>query len=94
MQIQQRQHLAIFGVLRAHGGKIDEENRCRSPGSGSTRLSLTPGTITGTDPALVSTSRGSWQPVRTTSRCPFSSPNIDEQGDVGVDLRPQGLGHC
>src|SRR6185312_1452536 len=29
------QHLADLGGLRAHGGKIDDENRCRS--SGSTR---------------------------------------------------------
>ena len=33
----------IFGVFRAHGGKIAEENRCRSPVSGSVRLSLTRG---------------------------------------------------
>jgi hypothetical protein len=47
----------IFGVLRAHGGKIAELNRCRSPVSGSVRLSLTRGTVTSTAPALVSTSR-------------------------------------
>ena len=29
-----------FGVLRAHGGKIAEENRFRSPVSGSARLSF------------------------------------------------------
>ena len=48
----------IFGVFRAHGGKIAEENRCRSPVPGSVRLSLTRGTVTSTAPALVSTSRG------------------------------------
>ena len=48
----------IFGVFRAHGGKIAEENRFRSPVSGSVRLSLTRGTVTSTAPALVSTSRG------------------------------------
>jgi len=58
----------IFGVLRAHGGKIDEQNRCRSPVSGSTRLSLTRGAVTSTAPALVVTVRDSWQPLRTTSR--------------------------
>ena len=47
----------IFGVLRAHGGKIAEENRCRSPVAASVRLSLTRGTVTSTAPALVSTSR-------------------------------------
>ena len=48
----------IFGVLRAHGGKIAEENRSRSPVAGSVRLSLTRGTVTSTAPALVSTSLG------------------------------------
>ena len=48
----------IFGVLRAHGGKIAEEKRSRSPVAGSVRLSLTRGTVTSTAPALVSTSLG------------------------------------
>jgi hypothetical protein len=48
----------IFGVFLAHGGKIAEENRFRSPVTGSARLSLTRGTVTCTAPALVSTSRG------------------------------------
>jgi hypothetical protein len=48
----------IFGVLRAHGGKIAEANRFRSPVARSVRLSLTRGTVTSTAPALVSTSRG------------------------------------
>ena len=50
----------IFGVLRAHGGRIAEQNRCRSPVSESMRLSLTRGACTATAPALVTTSRGSW----------------------------------
>jgi hypothetical protein len=48
----------IFGVLRAHGGKIAEQNRIRSPVAGSARLSLTRGMVTSIAPALVSTSRG------------------------------------
>jgi hypothetical protein len=64
---------SICGVLRAHGGRIADENRCRSPVSGSTRLSLIRGATTSTAPAQVVTSRGSWQPLRTTSRRPFSS---------------------
>ncbi len=50
----------IFGVFRAQAGRIAEENRLRSPVSGSVRLSLTLGAVTSTAPALVSTSRGSW----------------------------------
>ena len=60
-------------VLRHHGGRIAEENRRRSPVSGSMRRSLTRGAVTSTASALVSTSRGWWQPLRTTSRRPFSS---------------------
>jgi hypothetical protein len=63
----------IFGVLRAHGGKIAEENRFRSPVTGSVRLSLTRGAVTATAPALVSTPRGPWLPLRTTSRRPSPS---------------------
>ena len=62
-----------FGVLRAHGGKIAEQNLIRSPVAGSVRLSLTRGTVTSTAPALVSTSRLWWLPLRTTRRRPFSS---------------------
>ena len=47
----------ICGDLRAHAGRIADENRCRSPESGSTRLSLTRGAFTATAPAAVSTSR-------------------------------------
>lgn len=50
----------IFGVLRAPGGRIAEVNRCRSPVSGSTRLSLTRGIRTSTGPAAVVTSYGWW----------------------------------
>jgi hypothetical protein len=46
--------------LRAHGGKIAEENRFRSPVIGSVRLSFTRGAVTCTAPALVSTSRLWW----------------------------------
>ena len=49
-----------FGVLRAHGGKIAEANRFRSPVSASVRLSLTRGAVTSTAPALVSTARLWW----------------------------------
>jgi hypothetical protein len=48
----------IFGVFRAHGGKIAEANRFRSPVAWSVRLSLTRGAVTSTAPALVSTTRG------------------------------------
>jgi hypothetical protein len=61
------------GVLRAHGGKIAEENRIRCPLSGSARLSLTRGAVTSTAPALVSTVRGPAVPLRTTRRRPSSS---------------------
>ena len=50
----------IFGVFPAHGGKIVEENRFRSPVTGSVRLSLTRGMVTSMAPALVSTSRLWW----------------------------------
>jgi len=62
-----------FGVLRAQAGRIAEANRCRAPVPGSVRLSLTRGAVTCTAPALVSTWRLWWQPLRTTSRRPFSS---------------------
>src|SRR5271165_2473278 len=54
------------GVLRAHGGKIAEENRIRPPAAGSVRLSLTRGAVTSTAPALVTTVRGTAVPLRTT----------------------------
>ena len=63
----------ICGVLRAHGGKIAEENRIRSPVAGSVRLSFTRGAVTSTAPALVSTVRGPAVPLRTTRRRPSSS---------------------
>ena len=61
------------GVLRAHGGRIAEENRIRCPVSGSVRLSFTRGAVTSTAPALVTTIRGSAVPLRTTRRRPSSS---------------------
>lgn len=45
----------IFGVFRAHGGRIAEVNRARWPGSGSTRRSFTCGAVTSTASALVRT---------------------------------------
>jgi hypothetical protein len=51
---------ATLGDLRDQTGKIAEENRLRSPVASSMRLSLTRGARTGTAPAAVITSRGSW----------------------------------
>ena len=48
---------ATCGDLRAHAGRIAEQNRRRSPVSASMRLSLTRGAFTGTAPAAVNTSR-------------------------------------
>ena len=63
----------IFGDLRAHGGRIAEENRFRSPVVSSTRWSFTRGALTSTGPADVDTVRSAWKPLRTTSRRPASS---------------------
>jgi hypothetical protein len=60
MQVQQRQHLGDLRVFHAQAGKIAEQNRFRSPVTGSARLSLTRGTVTSTAPALVSTTRLWW----------------------------------
>jgi hypothetical protein len=79
-------------VLRHHGGRIAEENRRRSPVSGSMRRSLTRGAVTSTAPALVSTSRGWWQPLRTTQPPAVLVALSDELGDVALDLGLQGLG--
>jgi len=73
VQVQQRQHLADLRVLRAHGGRIAELNRFRSPVSGSVRLSSTRGAVTSTAPALVSTVRSPAVPLRTTIRRPLPS---------------------
>ena len=81
----------IFGVFRHHGGKIAEENRFRSPVSGSVRLSLTRGAVTSTAPALVSTSRDWWQPLRTTRRRPFLAALGGMRRDIGVHLGLQRL---
>lgn len=51
---------ATLGDLRAQAGRIAEANRCRSPVTGSTRLSLTRGATTGTAPAPVRISRSQW----------------------------------
>ena len=67
---------ATCGDLRAQAGRIAEENRTRCPVTGSVRLSLTRGALTGTAPAAVATWRGAWQPLRTTSRWPCSSTSL------------------
>ncbi len=82
MQVEQRQHLVIFGDLRAHGGKIAEENRTRSPVSGS-RRSFTRGALTATATAEVNTPRGSWVPLRTASRRPASYLS-DRRANAGL----------
>ena len=43
------------GDFRAHGGRIAEENRLRSPVCASVSLSLTRGAFTSIAPALVTT---------------------------------------
>ena len=64
---------ATRGDFLDQAGRITDENRLRCPLASSVRLSLTRGARTGIAPAAVVTSRGSWNPFRTTSRCPFSS---------------------
>ena len=59
---------ATPGDFLAQAGRMAEENLARSPVASSMRLSLTRGARTGTAPAAVATSRGSWNPLRTTSR--------------------------
>ena len=82
---------AIFAVLRAHAGRIAEENRCRSPVSGSTRLSLTRGArhfhraSAGEHVARPMAAVAHHQPMPLR-------PNIGEPGDLRVDLRLRGLG--
>jgi hypothetical protein len=66
VQIQQRQHSDTFGDFRAQAGRIAEENRTRSPVTGSIRLSLTRGCCTDTAPAAVVTSRSAWLPCTVT----------------------------
>jgi hypothetical protein len=78
--------------LRAHGGKIAEDNRIRSAVSGSARLSFTRGAITSTAPALVTTVRGCAEPLRTTRRRPVLVPHAGELVDVGGDLSLQRRG--
>ena len=92
MQMQHGSTSVTFGVFRAHSGKIAEENRCRSPVAGSVRLSLTRGALTSIAPALVSTSRLWWQPLRTTRRRPSPAALGGELGDVGIHFSGQRLG--
>jgi hypothetical protein len=61
-----------FGERRAHGVRIEDRNRHRSPAS-STRLSFTLGAVTSIGPAAVLIVRGSARPLRTTRRWPRSS---------------------
>jgi hypothetical protein len=49
----------IFGVFRAHCGRIAEENRRRSPVPGSTPLSLTRGAVNTRSTAYFSACCGS-----------------------------------
>jgi len=56
-----------FGLLRAHGVRIELRNRCRAPAS-STRRSFTLGAVTSIGPAAVVIVRASARPLRTTSR--------------------------
>jgi hypothetical protein len=51
---------ATLPDFRDHAGRIFEENRCRVPVSGSSRLSFTRGAVTDTGPAPVTTSRSWW----------------------------------
>jgi hypothetical protein len=62
-----------FGVLRAHGGRIAEEKRLRSPVFSSTRRSFTRGALTCTSPADVDIVRSACKPLRTISRRPAPS---------------------
>ena len=82
----------IFGDLRHHAGRIAEENRCRSPVSSSTRLSLTRGATTSTAPG-----RGQHLP-RLVVAVAHHQPAavlvelVGERGDVGGDLGLQRRG--
>src|SRR3954449_534225 len=69
----------IFGVLRAHGGKIDEQNRCRSPVSGATRLAFAAVLQTVTAPARATRGR---HPVSGSTLFPFT------RGGGGSPARP------
>ena len=50
---------ALRAEVDAYCARFVDENRCRSPVSGSLRLSFTRGAVTCTAPAAVVTSRGS-----------------------------------
>ena len=64
---------ATFGLLRAHGGTIDDLNRCFSPVSSSTRRSFTRGASIRIGPDPVAIVRGRAWPLRVTNRRPLSS---------------------
>ena len=63
----------IFGDLRHHAGRIAEANRCRSPVTSSTRLSLTRGAATSHRAGRGEHLARLVEPLRTTSRRPCSS---------------------
>jgi hypothetical protein len=63
-QVDQRQHLGDFGLLRHHDGTIELGNRTRSPISSSTRLSLTRCASISMGPVPVVIQRGSADQIR------------------------------
>ena len=82
----------IFGVLRHQGGRIAEENRARSPVSGSVRRSFDPGCG-----HLDRAGRGQDLPRLVGSVAHHQSAAagvavVGEAGDVVVDLGLQGFG--
>ena len=82
----------IFGVLRHQGGRIAEENRQRSPVSGSMRRSLTRGATTSTAPADGQHLAGLVGAVAHHQPAAVLVALVGELGDVGVDLGLQRLG--
>jgi len=72
-----------FGERRAHGVRIEDRNRQRSPES-STRRSFTLGAATSIGPAAVVTVRDSARPLRTTNRWASVVALVGQRGDVGV----------
>ncbi|GII59057.1 hypothetical protein Pth03_74460 [Planotetraspora thailandica] len=82
----------IFGVLRAQGGTMAEENRLRSPVTGSVRLSLTRGAAD-----LNRAGGGEHLPglvvaVAYDQTTPILVALAGELRDVGVDLGFERLG--
>jgi hypothetical protein len=73
MQIQQRQHLRRLRRLPCPGGQDRRRKPASLPGGLVDALIVDPRRRTVTAPAAVVTSRSAWSPLRTTSRCPFTS---------------------